>query len=84
MQKNLGICRVWRPQFFEGAHHEASKILYSRNGIFVFLPKALKLVQRKIGKRIEEPKTPTKPMEFEHFPKIQEIVESDHCFLVFS
>jgi hypothetical protein len=56
----------------------------SRNGIFVFLPKALKLAPSKNRKRIEEPKTPTKPKEFHHFQKIQKNIESDHDFVVFS
>ena len=56
---------------FEGIRHNASKILLRRNGIFVFFPKALKLVQSYIRKRTEEPKTPAKTNEFLHFLKIQ-------------
>ena len=57
--------------FFEGTRQKASKILLSRNGIFVFLPKAPKLAPSKKKKRIEEPKTAIKPKEFYHFQKKQ-------------
>ena len=66
-----------------GTRHEASKIFLNQNGIFVFLPKALKLAPSKNKKRIEEPKTLTKPKEFHHVKKDTENIESDHGFLYF-